>query len=132
LDLNHLHLEHDQPYFSIPDETRQCREQQVLGGVHFAFSCGFGKFVSEWPSELFITVNYTLHWQGPPIRPIKVRLVYTDDISAVLEYTKPVFLIPGINFMGVGSGYILQRSKNNVLASLGMFEVGHMSVQLHS
>ena len=131
MDLNHLHLEHDDPYYFINlNETRQCREQQVLGGVHLAFSCGSGKFVSEWPSELFITVNYTLQW--PPIRPIKVRLVYTDDISAVLEYTKPVFLIPGINFMGVGSGYILQRSKNNVLASLGMFEVGHMSVQLHS
>ena len=94
------------------------------------FSCGFGSFVSRWPSELLITVNYTL--EGPFTHPLKVRLVYTDDISAVLEYTKPVFLIPGINFMGVGSSYILQRSKNNVLASLGMFEVGHMSIQLHS
>jgi len=134
-DSHHLHLE---PGITSPYEARQCPlflRKRDLARLQFVFSCG--SEILFWPSELLITVNYTFPGPSYPspkssILPVKVRLAYTDDISVVLKYTKPVFLIPGINFVGIGSSHILQRPKNNMLASLGMFEVGHMSVQSHS
>jgi len=90
------------------------------------FRCGEFK---SWFNDIIVTINFTsfpvvsiererLDWQS-----VRVGLSYTNDTKQTIDHTRPAFLIPGIDLVGISRTRIQQTFKNRALSAFGMFDV---------
>jgi len=50
-------------------------------------------------------------------------LSYTNNTKQAIDHTRPAFLIPGIDLVGISRTRIQQTFKNRALSAFGMFDV---------
>ena len=60
---------------------------------------------------------------------MRVYLAMTNDTEDVLLTTRPTYLFPGSNAIGVADLIVRQRLKVRELSTLGLFDVSYFSIQ---
>ena len=112
------------------DTTQAAPDCQYLPDTPYAnfgvFRCG--DFI-PWSNDIIVTVNFTsfpvvsIERKHLSLQSVRVMLSYTNDPQRTIDHTRPAFLIPGIDLVGISRTRIQQTFKNRALSAFGMFEV---------
>jgi len=90
------------------------------------FRCG--EFRS-WSNDIVVTINFTsfpvvsIERKHLSLQSVRVMLSYTNNTKQAIDHTRPAFLIPGIDLVGISRTRIQQTFKNRALSAFGMFDV---------